>query len=478
MLKITLRLLAVSAAALISVQGCASAPPPAATTQASAIPEHGRHNGEDTLSSATPAPGQDQSKLATAGVLLDRVVAVVNDDVILKSELDQQVAEISKQIDARNTTLPPLPVLRKQVLEQMVTIKLELQEAANEGISVSDDDVNQAISRIAEQNGLTISQLPEKLKEQGIDYASFRQHLKDQIIIQDIQQKTLQDGLNITPREVAAQLKADQESGNTNTLYHLSQILIAMPSNPDADQTAAARKKAETIYAKLKQGANFAATAIASSDGQQALKGGDLGWRKQSELPTIFTSVISSMNPGDISEPIQSPSGFHIVKLDDIKHHDNQIMVTQTHARHILIKTNVLMTDTQAQTKLDDLRKQILAGADFATLAKQYSEDTDSASQGGDLGWLDPGTTVPAFEQQMAKLQVGQISEPFKSQYGWHILQVLGRRKSDQTAEMTKNKAYEEIYKRKSEQTIQDWLSQLHGSSYIEYHLDDAAAAH
>lgn len=462
MLKPLLRLSAALTTVLILIQGCASTPPkPPAAPPA------------DMKIMANPA----QDKLATTGTELDRIVAVVNDDVILESELDAEVAGITKQIDASKDTVPPINVLRKQVLDHMIDDKLELQEAANEGITVSDDSVNQAISRIVEHNGLTLSELPEKLKEQGIDYADFRQRLRQQIIMQEIQQKVVQDQMDIKPREVDAQLKQDQETGDPNAQYHLSQILIATPLDPTADQVTAARKKAQAIYEKLKQGADFAATAIASSDGQQALKGGDLGWRRQSELPTVFTDVISNMNPGDISEPVQSPSGFHIVKVDDIKRQDNKIVITQTHARHILIKTSVLMTDEEAKAKLEDLRKQILAGADFAKLAKQYSEDTTSAEQGGDLGWLDPGATVPAFDAQMDKLQVGEISEPFKSQFGWHIVQVLGHRKSDQTDEMRKNKAYEEIYSRKSDQIVQDWLGQLKGSAYIEYHLGDTAAA-
>jgi peptidyl-prolyl cis-trans isomerase SurA len=459
MLKTPLRLLAVLIATLILVQGCASTPPPP--------PE---------VSATRAAPNPEQDKLAQAGTELDRIVAVINEDVILESELDKRVADITQQITSRNTALPPVNVLRKQVLDQMITAKLELQQAAAKGVTVSDDEVNQTISRIAERNGVTLSQLPDKLREQGMNYADFRQELRDQIIIQKLQQQLVQDQMHITPREIEAQLKQDRDSGDASTQYHLSQILVATPLNPTADQVAAARKKAEAIYAKLEQGADFAATAIASSDGQQALKGGDLGWRKQSALPTMFTDIISSMKPGDISKPVQSPSGFHIVKVDDVKRQDQKVVVTQTHARHILIKPSALMTDEQVKARLEDLRKQIIGGADFAKLAKEYSEDTGSASNGGDLGWVDPGATVPAFDQEMNKLQVGQISEPFKSQYGWHILQVLGRRDADQTEEALKNKAYEAIYARKSDQILQDWLSQLRGSAYLEYHLDDATS--
>lgn len=462
MLKTLLRLLAVPAATLIVAQGCASAPPPPAQPAA-------------TASVSDAAQKANDEALKSQGSLLDKVVAVVNDQVILESELDQQVAQVVQEINQSNTSMPPMSVLRKRILDQMITLKLELQEAANDGITVSDDDVNQAVNRIAQRNGLTLSQLPEKLKEQGMDYADFRKRLRDQIIIEKVQSKIVQDQLNVTQREVDAQIKADQENGNADTQYHLSHILIATPLNPTPAQVAAARQKAQTIYEKLTHGADFATTAIATSDGQQALKGGDLGWRKQSELPTLFSDIVPAMKPGDVSKPIQSSSGFHIIKLDDVKRHDNKITVTQTHVRHILIKTNVLMTDAQAKAKLEELRKKIQAGADFAALAKEYSQDSGSAQNGGDLGWMDPGTVVPAFETVMNKTQVGQVSEPFKSQYGWHILQVLGRRKADQTQESLKNKAYEELYKRKSEQIVNDWLSQIRGSAYIKIYLGDGA---
>lgn len=413
------------------------------------------------------------AKAEHRGVLLDRVVAVVNDQVILKSELDQRVADITRQIQAEGTALPPMDVLRKQVLDQMIMTRLELQMADNKGISVSDDIVNQNLSRIAERNGLTLAQLPAKLQEQGINYTDFRKDLRDQLIIRQLEQQVVSDQMHITPREVQAQIAADAANGDANNQYHLSQILIAIPANPTPEQMAAARKKADDIYQKLKHGADFAATAVEYSQGQQALKGGDLGWRKGSELPTIFADVVQQMHPGDISEPISSPSGFHIVKLDDVKiAAASKQEVTQTHARHILIRTSAIMSDAQAQAKLEELRKQILAGADFATLAKKYSADTGSASNGGDLGWLDPDATVPAFQAQMDKLQVGQISEPFKTQFGWHIVQVLGRRTVDQTAEYAQNKAYEAIYARKSEEIIQQWLSQLKDSAFIEYHLE------
>lgn len=452
-------------AALLMLQGCASTrPKPNPNVSATAVMN--KAPAQATAVAAAIARAEH------TGVLLDRVVAVVNDQVILKSELDARVAAITREIQAQGTALPPAKVLQKQVLDQMVMTNIEMQIAGNKGISVSDDSLNQNMSRIAEQNGLTLAQLPAKLEQQGINYADYRKELRDQLTIGQLERSVVNDQMHITPREVQAQIAADSASGTADEQYHLSQILIALPGDPSSAQVAAARKQADDIYQKLKQGADFAATAVAYSQGQQALKGGDLGWRKGSELPTIFADVVTKMKPGDFSTPLSSPSGFHIVKLDEVKQGADQDQVTQTHARHILLRLGPTLDDAQAQAKLEELRKQILAGADFATLAKQYSEDPGSASNGGDLGWLDPGATVPAFQQQMDKLQPGQISQPFKSQFGWHIVQVLGRRTVDQTAENQQNKAYEAIYQRKSQQIIQQWMSQIKDSAYIQYYLD------
>lgn len=441
------------------------AAPAAATTAAPAI--------VTAPAAATAAvPAKTPAAAPQPGELLDRVVAVVNDEVILKSELDARTAEIERQIQAQGTPLPPLDVLQKQVLDQMVTIKAELEQAADKGITVSEDNLNQALTRVAARAGVSLDQLPDRLKKDGIDYDGFRQELREQIVVQDLQQQVLSDQLHISQQELQDQLHADELSGDADTQYHLAQILVATPLNPSPDQIAAARKKADDIYKKLKGGADFAATAVASSDDQNALKGGDLGWRKGSELPTIFAGVVTQMKPGDFSAPIQSVSGFHIVKLDEVKQGGGAATVTQTHARHILIRPSPVLTADQARAKIDAIYQQLKSGADFAKLAEEDSADPGSAKQGGDLGWLDPGATVPEFQAAMDKLQPGEMSEPFQSQFGWHIVQVLGRRQGELSDEVRKNQAYEAIYQRKSEEVIEHWLNQLKDSAFIEYHLD------
>jgi len=456
-------------ALLLTLAGCADAPPAADTSDRELQPYKAPTASPTAATSKAPA---EAAAVAKPGVLLDRIAAVVNDDVILMSELDVRVALIEKQIAARGTTAPPEDVLRKQVLDQMVTTRVELQQAASKGITVSDDQVNQTIKRIAAGENITLEEFPDRLKSEGIDYNDFRTDLRNQIIVHNLEQSVVNDQMRISPQEVDDEMKADESNANSQNEYHLSAILIATPSNPTPEEITASQKKADIVYQKLKAGADFAAAAIAYSDDQQALKGGDLGWRKGAEIPTIFANVLQQMQPGDIAAPFQSASGFHIVKLDELKHVNNAVLVTQTHARHILIRPTALLTSDQAKAKLEDLRKQILAGADFGKLAQQNSDDPGSAPQGGDLGWFDPGSMVPAFEQQMDKLQPGETSEVFQTQYGWHIVQVLGRRQADQTELTRKNKAYDAIFTRKTEEVLQHWLSEVKDAAFIEYHLD------
>jgi peptidyl-prolyl cis-trans isomerase SurA len=439
---------------LLALAGCAGTPPetvtaPAATTQ------------------ATP----QAAKAAAPGTLLDSVAAVVNDDVILKSELDAQVADAERQILAHNTPLPEYAVLQKQVLDGMVVNRVELQQAATRGVTVSDDSVNKALSRIAQRDGVTLDQLPDYLKKQGYEYDRFRRELREQLVIQTLEQQVLADQLHISQQELEDQMRTDQGSGDNETQYHVAQILVATPFNPTPDDIATARKKMDIIYQKLQSGTDFAAAAVAYSEGQNALQGGDLGWRKASELPTLFAPIVMQMKPGDYSTPIQSANGFHLVKLIDVKRSDKKVMVTQTHARHILVRTSAILNEAQAKTKIQGLYDQIKGGADFAKLATANSDDPGSAKQGGDLGWLDPGATVPAFQASMDKLQPGEMSEPFQTQFGWHIVQVLGRRQADQTEDDRRNRAYQAIFARKSEEVIQHWLSELKDSSFIEYHI-------
>ena len=442
-------------AVLLALAGCAGTPPP----EAAPVPV------------ATTQTTPQAAKVPAPGVPLDSVAAVVNDDVILKSELDAQVAEAEREILAHNTPLPEYAVLQKQVLDGMVVNRVELQQAAQRGITVSDDSVNQALTRIAQRDGVTLDQLPDTLKKQGYEYDRFRRELRDQLVIQSLEQQILSDQLHITQQELDDQMRADQGSGDSETQYHVAQILVATPLNPTPDDIATARKKMDIIYQKLQSGTDFAAAAVAYSEGQNALQGGDIGWRKASELPSLFAPIVTQMKPGDYSTPIQSANGFHLVKLIEVKRSDQKVMVTETHARHILVRTSAILNEAQAKVKIQGLYDQLKAGADFAKLATANSDDPGSAKNGGDLGWLDPGATVAPFQVAMDKLQPGEMSEPFQSPFGWHIVQVLGRRQADQTDEDRRNRAYQAIFARKSEEVIQHWLSEIKDSSFIEYHI-------
>lgn len=440
--------------------------------------------GADTATAADkPAadkPASSQSSKATSvdtspdmsGVLLDRIVATVNDNVILLSELDQQTQLIKQRLARSNTALPPDDVLRHQVLEHMITTELQLQVAKNQGIQVSDDTVNQTLARIAQQNGFTLNEMPAKLQAQGIDYNQFREQVRTQLIQQQVRKRDVDDRIMITPAEVDEYLSAQAQQGNGDTQYHIYHILLSLPPDASSETVQKVQAKAEAVDKKLKGGADFAATAVAVSDGQQALEGGDLGWLRGSELPTTFADAVLAMEPGEVSDPIRDASGYHIVKLAD-ERTENHVVVTQTHARHILIQTNLLVGDEEAQKRLEKIRQQLENGASFAKLAKKYSNDPGSAAQGGDLGWINPGQVVPKFQQAMDKLKPDQISQPFKTQFGWHIVEVLGRRKQDQTDEVKRNRAYQAIHQRKLREQLTSWLRKLRDQAYVRIRLDN-----
>ena len=401
---------------------------------------------------------------------LDRIVAVVNDDVITASELRQRIDTITQQMRQQRAPLPPLPVLRKQVLERIIINRIQLQLAAANGIRVDDETLNQTIRRIAEQNNMTLGQFRGVIEQDGFSFARFRESMREEIIITRLRQRQVDSRISVSDQEVDNFLANQKIQGNANDEYRLGHILIALPEGASPGQIKAARKKAQQILDELRQGTDFVQEAMAVSDGQQALSGGDLGWRRAGELPTIFADVVRDMKTGDISDLIRSPSGFHIIKLMDHRNTDRRI-VTQTRARHILIRTNDLTSDEQARALILELRERAAGGEDFAELARTYSDDKASAVDGGDLGWVEKGKMVPEFEQAMLTLQPGQLSEAVKTQFGWHLIEVVERRETDVTEEFTKNKVREQIYQRKVEEANINWLRKLRDESYVELRL-------
>jgi peptidyl-prolyl cis-trans isomerase SurA len=403
---------------------------------------------------------------------LDQIVAVVNDDVITRSELEGRMREMLVQLQQKGTKLPPLEILRQQVLERMISKRLQLQTAKRLGLSVDDDTVTKAIANIAKTNNITLLQLREVLERDGISFPIFREQLREDILITRLKQKEVINRIVITDQDISNFLAREIGSQRQRAAVHLQHILIATPEGASPEDVQAAKAKAQSVYEELQQGADFSEMAMRVSDSRQALEGGDLGWIETSRIPTLFTQLVDELEPGAISEPIRNASGFHLVKLLEVKG-GRKLIVNQTHARHILINTNEIVSDHEARQRLETLRERILNGESFETLARSHSDDKASAIRGGDLGWTSPGDLVPQFEEQMDALALDEISEPFKSPFGWHIVQPLERRQHDNTEEALRNTARQAIQKQKSEEAIELWLRRLRDEAYVEVMLDE-----
>ncbi|MDX1518606.1 MAG: peptidylprolyl isomerase [Gammaproteobacteria bacterium] len=407
-----------------------------------------------------------------ADVPLDRIVAIVNDDVVMMSELENKIRTVQAQMRQANQQPPPSSALEKQILDRIILNKLQLQTAEQTGIRVSEDILNRAISNIAAQNQVSLKEFREILEGDGYSFEQFREDIRNEITISQLRQRQVENRITVTDREIDNFLATQEHQGETETQYHIGHILISLPEDASKEDEEASRLIAQKVIDDLKAGHDFADMAATVSDGQQAADGGSLGWRKKNQIPSLFSEYIDDMQPGDISEPIRNPSGFHIIKLLEIRSAEQSI-VTQTRSRHILIRTNDLVSDDQAREKLEELLYRLEQGDKFEQLAKAYSEDTISALQGGDLDWTNPGDLVPQFEEVMNELETGQISEPFKTPYGWHIVQVIDRREHDNTENARRTRAREIIKKRKSEEAHQNWLRNLRQEAYVQYRLNE-----
>ncbi|MCU7805583.1 MAG: peptidylprolyl isomerase [Candidatus Thiodiazotropha sp. (ex Lucinoma borealis)] len=403
---------------------------------------------------------------------LDHIVALVNDDIIARSELNSQTREMLAQLAQKRASLPPIRILQQQVLERMITKRLQLQTAQRLGLSVNDATLTKAITNIAETNQISLLQLRETLEADGISFPLFREQLRDDILINRLKQKEVINRIVITEQDVVTFLAREMGTSRQRSAVHLLHILIATPEGASPQDVQAAKQQVQSVYDQLQQGADFSDLALRLSDGRQALDGGDLGWIEISRIPSLFTSVIDEMEPDSISEPIRNASGFHIVKLSEVKG-GNKLIINQTHARHILVNTNEIVSDSEAQQRLETLRERIIDGDSFESLARSHSDDKASAIKGGDLGWTSPGDLVDQFEEQMDALDINQISEPFQTQFGWHIVQPLERRQHDNTEEALKNRARQEIQKQKSEEAIALWLRRLRDEAYVEVLLEE-----
>ena len=409
---------------------------------------------------------------SSSGVLLDRVAATVNEGVVLQSELEEQMLIIAGRMRQQNVEMPPQNVMRKQVLDRLVLQELQVQRANRAGIKVSDETLNNALADVAKQNNIPLADLPDALAQQGIEYAGYREQLRKELSMQILRQRDVIARINVSPREIDQFIERQKKMPSAASEYDVSHILIAVPQAATPEELDEATRKADEVYQKATSGEDFSRLAVQYSNSQTALEGGHLGKRKGSELPTFLGEMIAGMKAGDVTRPLRTPSGFHIVKLNEVTGGTSQRIVNQVHARHILVKTNELQDDATVQQKLASIRDRILnKGENFSAVASVVSEDPGSAAEGGDLGWSNPGTFVPEFEKVLAQLQPDEISEPFRTQYGWHIIQLLGRRQYDTTAEDERQQAFMALREAKVDEETELWLRRLRDEAYVEYKL-------
>jgi peptidyl-prolyl cis-trans isomerase SurA len=403
---------------------------------------------------------------------IDEIVAVAGQDVIPRSELEMQMKIIAGELGASGKSMER-KLLLKQVLDKMILESLQVQRAKSMGIHVDEALVDQTIRKIAAENRMDLLRFRKALQEEGLDFDSFRENIRRELIISKLQERIRASKVNVSDREIDELLATNTSQKGANNRYRLRHILIAVPEAASPEQLEKARKQAEKIRRRAVEGGDFARLAASFSNGSNALKGGDLGWRAGDELPTLFADTVRKMKAGEVSEIIHSPSGFHIIKVEQIEGGADTPSVEQRRARHILITTSDVMTDSKARKTLTTLRARIQRGEDFGKLAKQYSDDEGSAKQGGDLGWAIPGTYVPAFEKTLAMLKPGEISKPFKSKFGWHIVQLQDRRVAPIDKGVLRQRARGFLVKQKQDEALELWLRRLRNASFVEYRLPE-----
>jgi peptidyl-prolyl cis-trans isomerase SurA len=449
----------------------------------------------DHLNIARPATGRGRMARIAASALLalcvgsgpanvlaqerdrfmDRIVAVVGEDVVTQRELVERINLTEQQLAERGAAVPNRNVLVRQVMERLVLERIQLQEAARVGISIDETRLNRTMEGIAAENNLTLLQLRNALQAEGMDFNRFRQQIRDELTIAQLRQRQVDQRLRVSDQEVDDLIAAESGAIDRDIRYRLAHILIALPQGADSRTIAAAREKAETLRTRAREGEDFAALAITHSDAPDALEGGDFGWRSAADIPTLYARNVILMRPGEVSSVLRSPSGFHLVKLVD-REGGEDLTIPQTRARHILISPDQIRSRQEALAQAQGLYHRIREGASFADLARAHSTDTGSAARGGELGWLSPGETVPAFEAAMDELAVGEIRPPIESQFGWHIIEVLERRQMDASRELMRARAQEILQNRKRAEETELWLRRLRDEAFIEYRIEGLGA--
>lgn len=398
---------------------------------------------------------------------LDRIVAVVDNDVVMESELDARIENVHRQLSSRDIALPPANILKNQVLEQLILENIQLQLGERGGIRIDDWTLTDAIESIAQNNQMTTDEFRKNLEADGLSFAEAREEIRRELVINRVRQRQVAQRIQVSEQEIDNFLSSPEGQAQLQTEFRLGHILIATPDNPSPEQVKTSEAEASKVYEQIQKGVSFQEMAVAHSKGQNALNGGDLGWRKADQLPSLFAEQALKMNTGETSKPIRSPSGFHIIKLSDTRG-DEKVVQDQVHVRHILIKPNEIRSDLESQMLAKNLYDRVAKGEEFSELAKAYSDDPGSALNGGDMDWVSPDILVPEFRTVMNHVPEKVVSEPFLTSFGWHILEVLGRRKSDVSNEVRRNRIRELLSNRKFEEELQVWLREVRDQTYVE----------
>lgn len=405
---------------------------------------------------------------------VDSIVAVIDEDLVMRSELDRRIKQVVIQLKQKGQQLPPKEVVEKQVLERLIVRRLQINAARAAGIAVDEGIIAKTLGNLAERNKMSLGQFRQALESSGLSFEQFKEDMREEYLISRLHSQNVLSKIQVPERDVDAFLAKEAQAGDEDVSYRVGHILISVPEGAESEKLVKIQAKAEKLVQELRAGAEFRDIAAKYSNASNALDGGDLGWRKRGELPGLLVEGIVPLKPGEVSSPIRSPSGFHIVKMLEKKGLSREV-VNQTHVRHILLRTDEVTSDDEAKARLEQLRTRIAGGDGFEALARSHSNDTASAVKGGDLGWLSPGDVFPAFQQEMDALQPNEISKPFRTQAGWHLMQVLERRVYDSTDDVRRNKARAAIKQRKGDEAVDQYVRRLRDEAYVEIRLPKEA---
>ena len=417
------------------------------------------------------APFAAAEELSSTGEFLDGIVAIVDDGVVLRSQLAEQTQMVLERAEAQNIPLPPASELQEQLLERLIITEVQLQHAQRVGLRISDQMLNDSIGRIAEQNGVRFEDMPAILEADGIEYATFRRDLREEITLEQLRRAVVANNIEVTDRELDNCLIDLEDNVAINSDYNLSNITLSLSESASAKDVEEALAEAQEIIARLNDGADFAALAIRYSDAQNALDGGALGWLKGEQLPSLYTNVVATLQAGDITDPIRAPNSFHIVKVNDLRSAVEKSEVDQVLVRHILVSPNEIIDDETAKQRLDDALQKIADGEEFGEIAKLLSDDPGSVNNGGEMDWAGPQTFVPEFEEVVSAAEIGVVSDPFQTRFGWHIVEVMDRRVYDNTEDLKRGNCIAKIRNSKIEEETQLWIQRLRDEAYVDIRI-------